>query len=174
MATIKNAAPPFVNPYKKKGRPLNYPPEELAKEFEKYVKWCEDHPITVTRSASGFTGDTDFTREEEEIKPRLIGIGGFLNFIGEDDRWWAELEKRKQGEEFARVKARIRTYCEDYQKAMASNGIFKENIISRLLGLADKQTLDHKGIPPLQLRDRADAVDFAGLIDEIEQRRKTK
>ena len=60
-------------------------------------------------------------------------------WLGEDDVWWSQLEKGKHGAEFSRVKARVRVYCEEYQKAMASSGVFKENIISRLLGLADKK-----------------------------------
>ena len=54
-------------------------------------------------------------------------------------------EKRgKRGEEFSRVKSSIRTYCEDYQKEMASAEIFNANIISRLLGLADKQMVKNE------------------------------
>lgn len=144
MAEIKNAYPPFVNPYKQTGRPLKYTPAELAAEFEKYVGWCEDNPIIIQRSAKGNNGDTPFDRNEEERKPRLVSIGGFLNWLGEEERWWRELDNGTFGDEFSRVKARVRVYCEDYQKAMASSGVFKENIISRLLGLADKQAVEAK------------------------------
>lgn len=146
MAKIKNAYPPFRNPYKQKGRPLDYTPPELAAEFEKYVKWCIDNPIIIQRSASGKTGDSDFSRDETETKPRLVSIGGFLVWLGEEDNWWAMLDKGTFGEEFLRVKARVRVYCEDYQKAMASAGVFKENIISRLLGLADKKAVATEGV----------------------------
>lgn len=139
MATIENAYPPFRNPYKQTGRPLHRTPEELAAEFEKYVGWCQDNPIRVTKSASGNTGDTPFDRDEVETKPRLVSIGGFLVWLGEDERWWRELDKGTFGDEFSRVKARVRVYCEEYQKTMASSGVFKENIISRLLGLSDKK-----------------------------------
>lgn len=146
MSDIKNAYPPFRNPYKQKGRPLNYTPEEIAAEFEKYVNWCIDNPIVIERSASGRTGVYPFTREETETKPRLVSIGGFLVWLGEDERWWSELEKGTFGEEFSKVKARVRVYCEDYQKAMASAGVFKENIIARLLGLADKKAVATEGV----------------------------
>lgn len=141
MAEIKNAYPPFRNPYKQKGRPLDYTPPELAAEFEKYVNWCIDNPIVIRKTSVGRTGEAPFNREETETKPRLVSIGGFLVWLGEDDSWWANIEKGTFGEEFSRVKARVRVYCEDYQKAMASTGVFKENIISRLLGLADKQAV---------------------------------
>lgn len=150
MAEIKNAYPPFRNPYKQKGRPLNYTPEELAAEFEKYVKWCLDNPIviskTITKTSRSPEGGAAVDIDEVETKPRLIGIGGFLVWLGEDDNWWAMLDKGTFGAEFLRVKARVRVYCEDYQKAMASNGVFKENIISRLLGLADKKAVSTEGV----------------------------
>lgn len=150
MAELKNIYPPFRNPYKQTGRPLNYNPEELAAEFEKYVKWCADHPIVVTRSAKGknssAAGDSSFNRDDVEEKPQLVSVGGFLVWLGETERWYSELETGTFGEEFSKVKARVRVYCEEYQKAMASSGIYKENIISRLLGLADKQQVSSPGV----------------------------
>ena len=144
MAEIKNAYPPFRNPYKQKGRPLHHTPEELAAQFEKYVQWCIENPIEVKKTATGTNsspgGSSSFDRDEIEQKPRLISIGGFLVWLGEDERWWAELDKGSSfADEFSRVKARVRVYCEEYQKNMASTGLFKENIISRLLGLSDKK-----------------------------------
>ena len=139
MAEINNAYPPFRDPYKSVGRPLHHTPEELAGEFAKYVDWCRENPIEIKRTTTGCTGETPFDREEVETKPRLVSIGGFLVWIGEDARWYSELEKGKEGERFSKVKAYIREYCENYQKEMASANIFNANIISRLLGLADKK-----------------------------------
>ena len=151
MAEIKNAYPPFRNPYKQKGRPLHHTPEELSAEFEKYVKWCLDNPIVISKTISktprSTEGGTAVDIDEVETKPRLIGIGGFLVWLGEDEKWWEKLDKGSTyAEEFFGVKSRIRVYCEDYQKAMASNGVFKENIISRLLGLADKKAVSTEGV----------------------------
>ena len=52
----------------------------------------------------------------------------------------------KHGDKFSVVKAHITEYCEDYQKEMAAAGIFNANIISRLLGLADKKELTGESI----------------------------
>lgn len=142
-AGIKNAMPPFVNPFRQ-GRPLHYTPDELAEKFAEYVEWCEKHPITITETSKGRNGDSDFARDEVYTKPRLISIDGFLNYIGEIVSWWEMLDKNKDGQAFLSVKTRIRAYCEHYQKNMASAGIFKENIISRLLGLSDKKELTSK------------------------------
>lgn len=165
MAEIKNAYPPFVNPYKQTGRPLNYNPQQLAEEFEKYVRWCQDNPITISKTAIGQTGDTPFNREEIETKPRLVSIGGFLNWLGEEDNWWTMLDKGTFGDEFLRVKARVRGYCEDYQKAMASTGVFKENIISRLLGLADKKAVTTDGVKiVVESNDQKEAIESLGEL----------
>jgi hypothetical protein len=55
------------------------------------------------------------------------------------------LEEGKRAEEFLKVKEKIKNYCESYQKEMAAAGIFKENIISRLLGLKDKKEVENTG-----------------------------
>jgi hypothetical protein len=54
------------------------------------------------------------------------------------------LDEREEGDKFVTLKSYIRAYCEENQAKLASAGLFKENIISRLLGLADKQAVDAK------------------------------
>lgn len=148
MAELKNIYPPVINPLKRVGRPLHYTPEELAEKFAEYVAWCNEHPIVITRTAKGSTSSpsspSSFDREEEERKPQMISVKGFCVWLGESDSWWAMLDTREDAEEFVRVKAYIRAYCEESQAQLASAGVLKENIISRLLGLADKQNVEAK------------------------------
>ena len=129
--------------YKLNGRPLNYEPEELLDKFREYVEWAMANPIVkeVTEASTSVNGGK-YGRKTTETIPRLVSIGGFLVFIGEGSSWWTNLEKRKRKADFIRVKALIRDFCESYQKEMASANIFNGNIISRLLGLADKQQVD--------------------------------
>lgn len=147
MAKIGNIYPPVINPLRR-GRPLHYTPDELAEKFVEYVKWCEEHPITIVRSVSQTnhdpSGASSFDREEVENKPQLVSITGFLVWLGETERWYSELEIREDAEKFAKVKSYIRAYCQQNQAKLASSGVFKENIISRLLGLADRQNADVK------------------------------
>lgn len=142
---IADIYPPFVNPMGV-GRPLSYKPKELLSKFEEYLKWAENHPIENVYKTSGvsFSGDS-YGNTNTNFKPRLISIGGFLVFIGKTESWWKNLEDGKRGEEFLKVKEIIKTYCESFQKEMAAAGIFKENIISRLLGLKDKQEVENTG-----------------------------
>lgn len=127
---------PFRNPYGKVGRPLNYTPQRLAEKFAEFVEWCRTHPIPITETTISARADVF---EKTRKAPRMVSVGAFLVFLGEDKSWWSRLDTRENGEEFVNLKSRISTFCENYQIEMASTGLFKENIISRLLGLADKQ-----------------------------------
>lgn len=129
---------PFRDPYKKVGRPLNYTPQRLAEKFAEFVDWCRTHPISITETTTSARAADVY--EKTRKAPRMVSVGAFLVFLGEDKSWWSRLDTRENGEEFVNLKSRITTFCESYQIEMASTGLFKENIISRLLGLADKQT----------------------------------
>lgn len=129
------------------GRPLKYTPKQLAEKFVEYVNWEKEHPIRikVTETSTSAQGNT-YGKESVEEKPRLVSIEGFCIWLGEARRWWDELDNpdAKHRDEFSGVKAKIREYCEKYQKEMASAGFFNANIISRLLGLADRQQVEGK------------------------------
>lgn len=139
MSRRKNSSPyaPFVY-----GRPLKYTPDELLQEFAKYVEWCNKNPLVIIDEQTGENNFGPWSSEMKRSKPRLVSIGGFLGHLGATDVWWKQISDGVRGEEFSRVKAMIKNYCENYQKEMASTGIYKENIISRLLGLADKKAID--------------------------------
>ena len=146
MAELNNIYIPVINPLKKAGRPLHHTPEELAERFAEYVKWAVEHPIVVKRTATGTSSTpaapSSFDREDEEQKPQLISVKGFLVWLGETEDWWKKLDKDSSfAEDFFTLKTYIRAYCEENQAKLASAGLFKENIVSRLLGLADKQNV---------------------------------
>ena len=129
---------PFKSPL---GRPLKYTPKQLAEEFVKYTQWCETNPLEArvrVDYAKGYSDTTDY-------RPRRVSIEGFLVFIGGTWDWWSHLDESKRGAEFFKVKASIKEYCETYQKEMASAGLLNANIISRLLGLADKKETKIEG-----------------------------
>lgn len=131
----------FLEPKNPLGRPPKYTPEELWAKFEEYKQWCKDNPIEVVSKTEYANGNF---AKASEYKPRYVSIGGFLIFIGCTETWWSKIETGKKGPEFFKVKATIKKYCEQYQKEMAASGLMKENIISRLLGLADKKEVDGK------------------------------
>lgn len=124
------------------GRPLKYTPEQLLDKFAEYVCWCDQNPI-VTRAELVYPNGNNGTNKE--YKPRYLSIGGFLIFIGGYEEWWRQLDGLKRGKEFLRVKGIIKDYCTQYQLEMASAGLLKQNIISRLLGLTDKKEVQTTG-----------------------------
>lgn len=135
---------PFINPLA--GRPLHYTPKQLAEKFEDYVKWCEENVMEIGERQKGIASGGFVDKTTTNYKQRLVSIHGFLVFIGKTSRWWGELSNGKQGDKFSVVKAHITEYCEDYQKEMAAAGIFNANIISRLLGLAEKKEITGESI----------------------------
>lgn len=134
---------PFINPLV--GRPLAYTPAQLAEKFAEYLEWSRENLIEVKEEEDGVTEKGVIGKTTKKYKQRLISLGGFLVFIGKTHRWWGELSNGKQGEKFSVLKAYITAYCEDYQKEMAAVGLFNANIISRLLGLADRQEVKTTG-----------------------------
>ena len=135
---------PFINPLA--GRPLHFTPKQLAEKFEEYVKWSEENVIEIGERQKGIASGGYVDKTTTNYKQRLISVHGFLVFIGKSKRWWTELSDGKQGDKFSTLKDSITSYCEDYQKEMAAAGIFNANIISRLLGLADKKELTGESI----------------------------
>ena len=135
----ENFYPPVRFP--EKGRPLKYTPVKLQEKFVEYVQWCKDNPIVLgTKVSNTSVEGIPYGSVTTEEKPRLVSIGGFLVYIGATRSWWGELDRAKQ--DFSAVKDLIRGFCEEYQKEMAATGIFNANIISRLLGLADKKQVE--------------------------------
>lgn len=137
-----NVYPPFNYVF---GRPLKYTPDELIQKFHEYVQWCKDNPIKVEQREQGLRGNGAVDATKTELKPRFLNLRGFLSFIGGSDVYWSQLEDGKNAEHFSKVKKAIKTYIESYQIEYAATGVFKENIVSRLNGLTDKQEHKHEG-----------------------------
>lgn len=135
---------PFINPLV--GRPLHFTPKQLAEKFGEYVKWCEENVMEFEERQKGIQGNGYIDKTTRNYKLRLISVHGFLVFIGKTKRWWSQLSEGKQGEKFSYLKESITEYCEDYQKELAASGHYNANIISRLLGLADKKELTGESI----------------------------
>lgn len=135
---------PFINPLA--GRPLHYTPKQLAEKFGEYVQWCEENVMEIEENKSGSVGMNHSHETKTITKQRLISVHGFLVYIGKSKRWWSQLSDGKQGDKFSYLKEAVTDYCEDYQKEMAAAGLFNANIISRLLGLADKKELTGESI----------------------------
>ena len=150
---------PFHNPL---GRPPKYSPQELAEKFAEYVQWCQDHPFKDESRVDYANGNYAATAS---TKPRRISISGFQLFVGCSDTWWERLDTRKDGDEYVAVKANIKKYCETSQADMAAAGLLKENIISRLLGLADKKAVTTDGVKiVVESQEQKEAIESLGNL----------
>lgn len=137
-----NIYPPFNYVF---GRPLKYTPDELIEKFAEYVLWCKDNPIKVEVQETGIRGNNIVDAKKVEYKPRFLNLRGYLNYIGGSDVYWSQLENGRLKVEFSKVKRAISQYIQSYQLEYAAAGVFKENIVSRLNGLTDKQEHKHEG-----------------------------
>ena len=124
-------------PFNPKGRPPKYTPDELLEQFQEYLKAREADAIVEESTEEGSTPKGETSKVSRAAHPQPISILDFCVFLGRTDRWWQMLGENS--DEFLRVKTYIENYIRSYQIRGALIGAFNANIISRLLGLVDKQ-----------------------------------
>lgn len=129
----------------KPGRPRKFQNEdELWEHFLAYVKFIDDNPWFQLENK---VVDKAI---EEVYTPRRIpySIGGLCVFLGVGESYFREFMNghKSGGDEFSPVIEKIKKTIETQQLQGASAGFFNANIISRVLGLADKQEVTQKTI----------------------------
>ena len=125
----------------KVGKPPRYTPEELYKEFEAYIADLQKNPIVTETSIKQKEGNGSTRAKEVNAKyPAPPRLSDFLfRWLGVDWAWWTEKSsvKCRRREEYAKVKAYIKEYCEGVMLTGAMCGMYKENLVARYLGLAE-------------------------------------
>jgi hypothetical protein len=134
------AAPKGNNFYKlrtKIGRELLFAsPEALWEAAQEYFNHCDSNPIIVV----DWVGKDAIKIERKLKRPYLIQ--GFAYYLDVSESWWRNFKRAKAIDEgFLTVIARIENRMSDDKISGAAVGIYKENIVSRIEGLADKK--DH-------------------------------
>lgn len=117
-------------------------PETLAKAADEYFQWCDDNPIY----------EVDFRGKDlEKIHiphPRPFLKEQFAHFCGVAQwRTITELADHKEkGKDFLQVITHVEKTIayQKYQYAVVN--MFNSNIVSKDLGLVDKQEHEHKGV----------------------------
>lgn len=151
-----NICPPLERMFEevRTGRKLDYTPLQVANEFEKYIDDIRANPIEVEtiykrqNRKEGLVRDTEEKQQQNrtEQMPRAPRVSDFVvRWLGKDMSWWSKLSDKnchKDWEEFFNIKHRVNNYCRDAKLNGATVGIFNANIISRELGLTDKQQVD--------------------------------
>lgn len=142
----------------KRGRPRKFKPIELLDEFQNYIQDRMSNPIIEKEEENGKTGIHPNYKTKEKKHPQLLSVADFCVFLGCSRNWWNELP-----DEFLGVKSHISTYIDNFQLKGASIGVFNANIVSRLLGLADKKEFVADGVKII-----VNSQEEKGKIDKID------
>lgn len=115
-------------------KPIFSMPDDLWSAACEYFEWVEANPLSETKLFS-YEGEII---EGEIPKMRAMTIQALCFFIGISRQGWAEY-KAKQ--DFSDIVEEIEAVIFSQKFEGASAGFLNANIISRELGLADKQEL---------------------------------
>lgn len=119
------------------GRKMEFTPEELWEESCGYFKWCDENPI-MSYEWNG----KDPQKCELEFA-RAYTLKGLCVYLGVNEKYFNETVAEK--EEYSHIVTRIRYVIFTQKFELAAAGLLKENIISRELGLVEKQDLQIDG-----------------------------
>jgi hypothetical protein len=123
--------------YKLRKVELMYKPDDFLDIAQEYFDWAAANPITVNENL-GTKNVNDVT------KVRPLSITSFCVYAGISTQTFYSYEKK--GTEYADALLRIRDVIECQQVDHALVGQFKENLVSRLNKIADKQDVDLIGM----------------------------
>lgn len=114
-------------------------PDLLWAAAEEYFNWCDGHPwYKVEASKSpGVKKDNQLIKVPTAIPYTL---SGFCLYCGASENWWKEFRKNEGlSKDFLALISRIEEIIRTQKFTGAAVGAFNANIISRDLGLADRQ-----------------------------------
>lgn len=126
------------------GKPKTYTPEELHYKAKEYFDWVLENPIEIL-------DPTD--KKKHTVKIRPMSKRGFCVFIGLASSNYFEWHKDKDYQDIIRA---INDVIAIQQTEMASIGEFKENIIARMQGLAEKQEVQQTVVKYLNVSKQYD------------------
>lgn len=143
-------------------------PELLWEAACEYFQWCDENPWTTRKEIT-----KNRKQHELQVSPisRPYSLMGFCLYVGSSTSWWSEfrstcLDKGEKG--FLNVIARIEGTIKTQQFEGACVGSFNANIISRTLGLADKQEIS--GVVHSGLNVVVNDKDEAALIERLKNK----
>lgn len=158
-------------------------PQALLDVFEEYVNWAREYPIISVEKAS-FEGMP--TTQEIPLR-RLVTVQAFCVYAGTDEDFLTEFKGRlnrgevskdTDREGFLGVIKAIKEYCEVDMKEGATAQQFNANLISRMLGLADRSDITSAGekiqttMPELTIKIENNTPGFANAEAEVKDKKK--
>lgn len=148
----------------KVGRPPKFAtPEELAEACAEYFQWVEDNPLKEAKfyQSDGVPGTHDMNRM------RVMHIGALTTFIGVGRQTWYQWKDPSDARyrpEYADIIKWAEETIQGQQLEGASGGQLNANIISRLLGLADKKEHSGPGGGDIPISDTTSKTELARMI----------
>lgn len=112
-------------------------PEALWEAALEYFEHVDSTPFLVEKRTTTDKG----VRVEEEYKRRPYTIAAMCIFFGTHEGYWREF-RRRAGDDYSPVIMAVDSIIKNNKMEGATSGIFNANIISRELGLADKQEIN--------------------------------
>lgn len=129
------------------GRPRKWKsPDEIIDKLEEYCKACAENPILVQ---DGMRKSKDGGQKDEQVLQmnrvaRPMTLDGYCNFAGIGD--WRRMKQFYSNDEgFADAIALVERVIRDQQVSGAMVGLYKENIVSRINGITDRQDITSDG-----------------------------
>ena len=123
---------------KKRGRPPKFKTaKELAKAFEDYKAFCDEHPYEIVTIFKG----------EESVRyvQHPYTLCGFMVFC--DMGEWRDFARytRERGDDFSTLISRIEVEVREHQVGGGMTGQYNSNLTARLNGLTDKKDVTSNG-----------------------------
>ena len=129
------------------GRPRKWKsPDELIDKLQEYCTACAENPILVQ---DGMRKSKDGGQKDEQVLQmnrvaRPMTLDGYCNFAGIGD--WRRMKQTYSNDEgFADAIALVERLIRDQQVSGAMVGLYKENIVSRINGITDRQDITSGG-----------------------------
>ena len=127
-------------------RPYKYTPQQI---WDKFIEYQELNKKNVyNRPELIKSGDMAGTVVNVELIPPLtiVGFAVHLNVTHKTlCEWFNDTDKEGNTTELCEVSTRIRDIIQSDQLSGASVNVFNPAIIARLIGLTDKQEINHTG-----------------------------
>lgn len=119
-------------------------PELLWEAACEYFQWCDENPWETLQVTD--KGKSKEVKESPTQRP--YSMSGLCLYLDASEKWWYNFKEaldEEKDKDFLYIISRIECVIETQQFEGATVGAFNANIISRKLGLADKQQQEITG-----------------------------
>lgn len=126
------------------GRPPKFKtPAEMLDKVKGYLQWCDDNQVILEDSMRVKAEGKTFNATKVM---RPYTLDGFCTYAGIGNYNQFKKDNCERNEKFRIVFNALESIVREQQITGATVGLFKENIVARLNGLADKSELEASGV----------------------------